>query len=58
MLKKFLVTALIVVSSFGIAATSQAAQSDSENYSDSSYCESDSDKNCSGGYCKYKKDRG
>lgn len=46
MLKKFLIVALIVTSSFVIAATSEAAQnnSDSENG------------NCNGGYCKY--DRG
>ncbi len=63
MLKKFFIGALIFTSSFGIFATSEAAQYDKENYCcRDSYCgdyynERNSNGDCYGGYC-YGRGRG
>lgn len=58
MLKKFLlIGTVIIASNFGIFATSEAAQTDSEDYRSDSYCDDYNDKNCEGGYCSYGKGR-
>ena len=54
MLKKFLIATLIITSNFVIAATSEAAQNDSDS---ENYCDEYDDRNCNGGYCKYYRGR-
>jgi len=53
MLKKLLIAAVIVASNFGISATSEAAQYDSENYCcRDSYCgDYYGEQNYNGEYC-------
>lgn len=67
MLKKLLIGVLIVASNFGIAATSEAAQSDYENYCGrygGGYCgdyygdRNYDDNYCGGGGCGYGRGRG